>query len=142
MGKDTWKVIWTVQLHISHQMRPYSSRKTVWGSGCRVFWALGQFGETGLKYLKSWAESHPKCLTPHFSSNETLIMNVKAIRGLNYTCFSVIGDWGNLGKLGPKAPNHEGGYTESDTKSITPHFTSNEVLFKCKGHLRVDLYLF
>ena len=36
------------------------------------------------------------------------------------------------------------GYIESNLKSATPHFTSNEALLKCKGHLylKVKLNLF
>lgn len=50
--------------------------------------------------------------------------------------------YGNLGKLGTSTPNYEQEYVEKDPKSAIPHFTSDEVLLKHKGHPRIELYLF
>ena len=50
------KVIQSLQLQISHQMRPYSNVKAIRGSSSytclRVFGSLGQFWQTGPKYPK------------------------------------------------------------------------------------------
>lgn len=48
----TQKLILSLQFHILHQIRPYSSVKAI--QRLRVFWALWQFGEIGHKYTKLW----------------------------------------------------------------------------------------
>ena len=52
LGLVTQKVIQSVQLHISHQMKPQPSLKAIWVLSITcfsVFGALYQFGETGAK---------------------------------------------------------------------------------------------
>ena len=61
--RDTCKVILSLQLLISHQIRHYSSLKGFCGLSCNCFpgtRVLGQFGETGPKYPKSCTESPEK----------------------------------------------------------------------------------
>ena len=63
MCKDTWKVIQSLQLLVSYQMRPYSSVWPLCGSSYTCFTGirvLGQFGEIGPKYPKSRARTHEK----------------------------------------------------------------------------------
>ena len=63
MCRDMWKVIQSLQLLDSHQMRPYSSVRVLCGSSYTCFTGtrvLGQFGETGLEYPKSCAGIHEK----------------------------------------------------------------------------------
>ena len=43
--------------------------------------------------------------------------------------------------MGPNIPTPGQRYLESSCNSSTPHFKSNEVQLKCKGHLRV-LFLY
>ena len=53
--RDTWKVIQSLQLFISHQMRPYSSVKALCGLSYTCFpgtWVLEQFWGTGPEYSK------------------------------------------------------------------------------------------
>ena len=43
MGINTQRVIQSVKFHISHQMKPYSNVKVIWGSGYTcfsIFWEL------------------------------------------------------------------------------------------------------
>ena len=54
----------------------------------------------------------------------------------------VFGALEQVGEIGPKYPNQGEGYTESNSKYSTPHFKSNDAQLKCKGHLKVELYLF
>ena len=63
MCRDTWKVIQSLQLLVSHQMRPYSSVRALCGSSYTCFtgtWILGQFGETRPECPKSCAGTHGK----------------------------------------------------------------------------------
>ena len=63
MCKDTRKVIQNLQLFVSHQIRHYSSVRTLCGSSYTCFTGtrvLGQFGEIGPTYLKSCAGTHEK----------------------------------------------------------------------------------
>ena len=90
--RDTQKVIQCVQLHISHQMKPYSIVKAIWGSSYTcfsVFQALGQVRRTGPKYTKSWAQIH---------RNSSQLLNstfhIKWSLGVSYTCFSELGGIG------------------------------------------------
>ena len=60
------EVIQCVKLYISHQVKPYSNVKTIWGLiyiCFIVFGALGQTGEIGPNYPiygHVYTESHPK----------------------------------------------------------------------------------
>ena len=73
------KKIQSLQLHISHQIKLYSSVKalSVLSYPCfTVIWALGQFGETGPKYSKSSArtqtQSNPDFSASYVTLNEVL----------------------------------------------------------------------
>ena len=57
------KVIHSLLLHISHQMRSYSSAKVIWWLSYTCYlgtWALGQFLRKGPNTPKSSTESHKK----------------------------------------------------------------------------------
>ena len=59
--RNTSKVIQSLQIIISHQMRPYSSVKALCGLSCTCFtgtWILGKFGEAGLQHPKSCTGTH------------------------------------------------------------------------------------
>ena len=45
-------------------------------------------------------------------------------------------------QIRPTYPNHAYGDKGSHPKSATGRFTSNEALFKCNGHLRIEFNLF
>ena len=60
---DTQKFIYSVKLHILHQMKPYSRVKTSWDRtyACiSIFMELRQVKEIGPKCPKSWASIHRK----------------------------------------------------------------------------------
>ena len=65
MWRDTWNVIQSLLVHISHQARPYSCVRGVFESrytclpGVQVF---GQFKETGPKYPKSYVRTQKNSL--------------------------------------------------------------------------------
>ena len=63
MCRDTWKVIHSLQLLVSHQIRRYSSVKALCGLSYTCFTGtqvLGQFGETWPEYPKSCIGTHEK----------------------------------------------------------------------------------
>ena len=63
MCTEKWKVIQSLQLLVSYQMRPYSSVIALCGLSFTCFIGtrvLGQFGETRTKYPKSHAGTHEK----------------------------------------------------------------------------------
>ena len=63
MCRDTWKVIQSLQLLVSHQMRSYSSVKNLCGLSYTCFpdtRVLGQLEETGPEHPKSRARTHKK----------------------------------------------------------------------------------
>ena len=73
------KVIQSLQLFVSHQIRPNSSVRALCGLSYTCFTGsqvLGQFGEIGPEYPKLCAGGHmksnPKFSAPCFTSNETL----------------------------------------------------------------------
>ena len=90
MDINTPKVIQIVKFHISHQMKSYSSVKTICGS--------------------------------------------------SYTCFSMFGvgaSWGDWTQIASII----GTNTQKVIHGVKLHISHNETLLKCKGHLRVNLYL-
>ena len=61
--RDRWKIIQSLQLLVSHQMRLYSSVRVLCGLSYTCFTdtrVLGQFGETGPEYPKLQAGTHEK----------------------------------------------------------------------------------
>ena len=68
-NRNTQKVIKSLQHHISHEIRSYSSINATRVSSytCfRLFWSSGKFRLTRPKY------PNPKSLAPHFTSDEAL----------------------------------------------------------------------
>ena len=51
-------------------------------------------------------------------------------------------NWRKPVKLGSNIPTHGHRYTESHRKFSAPHVKSNDILIQCKGHLRIELYIF
>ena len=45
-------------------------------------------------------------------------------------------------KLDSNTPNHVYRHTKSNPEFPASHFTLNKVTLKCKGNLRIELYLF
>ena len=134
MCRDTWKVIQSLQLLVSHQMRPYSSVRALCGSSYTGFtgtWVLGQFGEIRPEYPKSCAGTHEKNSKVfsslfHIKWDLTLVLGPSLGRAIPVS--QVLKYWGNLGKLGPDTPNHVQGQMKNTSKSSDPYFTSNETL--------------
>ena len=100
MVRETWKVIQSFQLIISHQLMPYSNPKAIWRSSfiCfRVFGALVSFGAQSpnraqipqmmiretWKVIQSFQVIISHQLMPH--------SNPKAIWRWTFTCFRVFG---------------------------------------------------
>ena len=131
MCRDTWKVIQSLQLLVSHQMRPYSSVRALSGSSYTCFTGtqvLGQFGEFGPGYPKSRAgtnEKYFKVFRSLFYIKWDLTLVSRPSVGQAIPVLQVLRYWGNLGKLGLNIPNHAQGHMESSPKSSAPHFTSN-----------------
>ena len=131
MCRDTWKVIQSLQLLVSHQIRPYSSIRALCGSSYTCFTGtrvLGQFGENGPKYPKSCTGTHEKSfkvfrLLFYIKWDLTLVSRPSVGQAIPIS--QVQRDWSNLGKLGPNAPNHAQGHMKSNPKSSAPHVTSN-----------------
>ena len=67
------KFIYSVKLHILHQMKPYSRVKTSWDPtyACIIiFVELRQVKDPNVpNHGHQYTESHPKCQTPHFTLN-------------------------------------------------------------------------
>ena len=58
---NTWKVIQSLQLHISHQVKHYDSGKALWGLSFTCFagvFVSGKLTETGPKYPKYCVGTH------------------------------------------------------------------------------------
>ena len=112
MCRDTWKVIQSLQLLVSHQMRPYSSVRTLCGSSYITSFTctrvLGQFGETGPKYPKSCAERDTWKV---IQSLQLLVLHqmrpytsVRTLFGLSYTFFTGTQVLGQFGETLPEYP--------------------------------------
>ena len=134
MCRDTWRIIQSFQLLVSHQIRPCFSVMVV----CRLSYTcstgtqvLGQFGETRLEYPKSCAgrhENQSKVLSSLFLINWDLTLVPKPSVGWAIPRSQVFRNWGNLGKLAPNTPNHMQEHMKSNPKSLDPYFTSIETL--------------
>ena len=109
MGRDTQKVIQSVKFQISHQMKPYSSVKTICGSSYTCFSILGELGEVGEigpNYHRSWAPIHRKSFivlnsTFHFKWSRT---RLKSIWGSIYICSCVFAKSGQIREIWHKYP--------------------------------------
>ena len=112
MCKDIWKVIQSLQLLVSRQMRPYSSVKALCGSSYTCFTGarvLGQSGESGSKSPKSYAKTHEKQSKVfsslfHIKWDFTLVSGPSV--GWSILVSRVLGYWSNFGKVAPNTPNH------------------------------------
>ena len=144
------KVIRSLQINISHQMRSYSSVKIIWWLSYTCFWvtwALEQFfGESAqisLNQIQSHTKRNPTSSTPYFTSNETIHITRLSRRSVGriIPVYRYLGLGAIFGKLGPNTPNHVQGHMKNNPKSSAPCFTSNETLLYCQGPLWVELYL-
>ena len=119
MCRDTWKVIQSLQLLVSHQMRSYSSVIVLCGSSYTYFigiWVLGQFRETGPEYPKSRTGTHEKwskifSFLFHIKWDFTLVSRV--FEGWVIPVFP--GTW-VLGQFGETVPQHPKSCTETHKK--------------------------
>ena len=89
-----------------------------------------------------YTESHPKCSTADFTSNEALLKRKGHLRIELYIPVLVYLDIGTShGNWAQKPQNKGHRYTEGCLKCQTLHFTLSEALLKGKGDLRVASYL-
>ena len=104
MGINTQKVIQSVKFYILHQLKTYSSIKTICGSSYTcfsIFGELGEVGEIGPKYPKSWALTHTKSFivlntTFHIKWSHT---HLKSIWGSIYTRSCVFAKLGQVREI-------------------------------------------
>ena len=103
-----WKVIQRLHLHISHQIRLYSSVTALWGLSCTCFtdiWTLEQFEETGSKYPKSYAGTHRKysrVFSITLTLNEVLFKRQGFLRVKLYLVPGILNIraiWGKMGSI-------------------------------------------
>ena len=145
---DTQKFIHSVKLYILHQLKPYSRVKSNWEPSytcISIFVELGQVREIGPKCPKSWASIHRKWSKVLNSTSHikwSLYSNKNSIWGFIYTCLVYLGNWEKLGRFMPNSP-----IIDTNTQKVihsvklqVPH--QMKPCLKCKGHLRVNLYLF
>ena len=135
MWRNMPKVIHSLQLHISHQMRSYFSAKIIWPLSYTCFlgtWALGQFwGRKDPNTPKSSTESHKKKFKVFnflFHIKWDLMLVSRPSVGQIIPVSQVLRYWGNFGKLGLNTPNHMQGLMKNNPKSSAPCFTSNDTL--------------
>ena len=109
ISTNTQKVIHSVKLHISHQMKPYLSVNAISGSiyTCFVYLQIGEswrnlaqlppiMGRDTLKAIQS--------VKFHISHQMKSYSRVKAIYRSSYTCFSIFGELRQVGQIKPKYP--------------------------------------
>ena len=132
MWRNTFKVIHSLQLHISHQMRSYSSAKIIW----RLSYTC--FGGTWV-FLKGKVTNTPKSSTQSqekkskvFNSLFHIIWDLKLVSrpfvGQRIPVSQVLSYCGNVWKLGLNTPNNVQGHMENNPKFSAPCFTSNQTL--------------
>ena len=142
MCRDTWKVIQSLQLLVSHQMRLNlvsgpSVGKTVPVSQLLGYW--GQLRETGPEHPKSCEETHEKeskffRSLFHVKWGLTLVSRLSV--GWVIPVSWVLGYLGNLGRLGPNTPNHAQRHQkQSKVFSSSISISSDEILLLCQGDL-------
>ena len=129
MCRDTWKVIQSLQLLVSHQMRPYSSVSALCDWAIPVsqvigYWGnLGKLGPNTPNHVPGHTKSNSKSSDSYYTSNETLVP--RPSMGRTIPVSQVLKYCGNLEKLGMNTQNHAQGHTKSSLNSSAPHFTSN-----------------
>ena len=102
----------SLQLLVSHQMRPCCSARALCELSYTCFtatWVLGQFGKLALNtpnHVQGHKKNNPK------SSGSCFTSSVRAFCGLSYTCFS--GTWAlrQFGETGSKYPKSCAGTQE------------------------------
>ena len=103
--RDVWKVIQSLLVHISHQIRPYSSIKAIWEWCCtflRGIWTLGQFKKLDpntSNQVQEHTESNAKFSVPHLTSIETSLLHQGHLMVELYLFYKYSGIraiWGNL----------------------------------------------
>ena len=109
MGRDSQKVIQSVKFQISHQMKPYLSVRTIYGSSYTyfsIFGELGQVGEIGPNYPKSWALIRRKSfIVLNFTFHIKWSHNhLNSISGSIYTYSCVFEKLGQVRKICHKYP--------------------------------------
>ena len=142
------KVIHSLQLHTSHQMRSYSCQDHLKIELYLLFGVVGHQGNLGEKGPNTPISS-TKSPKIKIQSLQLLILHqmrphisVQDLCGSNYTCFTGTQLLGHIGETGPEYPNHEQGHMKSNQKSSAPCFTQNLTLLQCQDSLQVELYLF
>ena len=90
------------------------------------FWKLGPSTPNHVQgHIKS---NLTKFSGPNLTSNEVLLLCQGHLRVQLYLCYwysTIRAIWGNRAQT---PPNHVQGHLESNPKSLTPHFISNEAL--------------
>ena len=110
MGTNTQKFIHSVKLHISHQMKPCSSLKSIWGSiyTCSsVFVIIGASRRNLAKIAQIMGRDTQKVMQSvkfQISRQMKPYSSVKTICVSSYTCFSIFGELGQVAEIGPKYP--------------------------------------
>ena len=121
MWKYIPKVIHSLQLHVSHQMRSYSCQDHL-TIELHLF-----FGYLGIRAILEKSAQTPlikyRVTQKEIQSLQVLISHqmrpyasVRALREFSYTCFTDTRVLGNLGKLGPNTQNHVQGHLKSNPK--------------------------
>ena len=101
MGTDTHKVIHSVKHHISHQMKPYSSKIHL-RVNLYSFLCICKIGTSqgNLAQLPQVIQS----VKFHTSHQMKPYSRVRAIWGSSYTCFRIFGELEQVWEIGPKYP--------------------------------------
>ena len=101
----TQKNIQSLQLHISHQMRPYASVEAIHGFSFTCFWNLGTLDQKRpqiTQLLDLVAQKVIQSLQLLNSNQRRPYSSVEAIVGLDFTCFSVLGAFEQSKETTPK----------------------------------------
>ena len=112
----------SINFHILHQMKPYSSIKAICWSSYACFIIFGELGQVKQispqipQIMGTNAEKVIYSVKLHISCQIKPYISVKAIWGLSHTCVSVFGHWGKSRKFGPNNSNHGHRYIESHPK--------------------------
>ena len=87
-------------------------------------------------------KSNPQFSAPHLTSNQLLLQCLGPLSIGLYLFYMYLGIRAIWGKLDPNNPNHVQRHIKSNPELSASHSTWNEVLLKCQGNLRIELYLF
>ena len=101
-------VIHSAKLHISLQVKPYSSVKVICLIKLYLFLCMCGIGTSQLNYaqITQIMDSNPpkviKSVKLSISHQVMPYSSVKAICGSSYTYSSIFGEWGQVGEIGSK----------------------------------------